>query len=105
MKKYEKKKIITIPIIVQKGPSYIKELLNIIIENHMKMSTTVNEDEPVNLNYSIEYLSDNEIYHVEQMFTIESHGDRNLFNLETAGSRYALQEAQCISIQYFCHLF
>ena len=101
MKKYDKKKIITIPIIVQKGPSYIKELLNIIIENHMKMSTTVNEDETVNLNYSIEYLSDNEIYHVEQMFTIESHGDRNVFNLETAGSRYALQEAQ----MYFNSIF
>jgi len=94
---YTQKQTITIPIIVQDGPSYIHELIDTLIKNHFNdMVKNVNKhNDKISLDYSIQYLNDKSIYFVEKLFTVEIHGDnQNMFNLETAGSRYALQETQ-----------
>ena len=81
---------VKIPIIVRSGPAYIHELMTLILREHESSSVTVSHS----FDYATEDLTEQDVFSVKRLFTIDWHGDQNMFNLETAGSRYALQKSQ-----------
>ena len=81
---------VKIPIIVRSGPAYIHELMTLILREHESSSVTVSHS----FDYAIEDLTEQDVFSVKRLFTVDWHGDQNMFNLETAGSRYALQKSQ-----------
>ena len=81
---------VKIPIVVRSGPAYIHELMTLILRERESRSATVSHS----FDYAIEDLTEQDVFSVKRLFTVDWHGDQNMFNLETAGSRYALQKSQ-----------
>ena len=79
-----------IPIIVRSGPAYIYELVTLILREHESSSVTIGNI----IDYAVEDLTDEDVFSVKRLFTVDWHGDKNMYNLETAGSRHALQKSQ-----------
>ena len=72
---------VKIPIIVRSGPAYIHELMTLILREHESSSATLSHS----FDYATEDLTEQDVFSVKRLFTIDWHGDQNMFNLETAG--------------------
>ena len=73
-------------LIVQKGPAYVRELLELVLPGFQQAGAP----------FPILYLETEQIVHVKELWTVEWYGEDSAheINMETASTRYGIVEAR-----------